>query len=250
MEEIMRIDGKVVIVTGAESGIGREIAVECAKQGASLVLAGLLVEGLEETARTIGSDRTLVVRVDICDRSAITNLITETLARFDRIDGLVANAGIALPKKPILDTLDEDWDRTVAVNLTGTFNTVIAVARALVAQGSGGSIIATGSSTALRGMTGLTPYVAAKAGVHGLMRQLALELAPHKIRVNTLVPGTTATPLARALPGHLEAAAQTLPLGSVVEPEELARYVAFALSDALPHMTGSLLCVDAGRTIA
>lgn len=246
----MRIDGKVVIVTGAESGIGRAIAESCAREGASLVLAGLSRQGLEETGQEIGADRALVVPVDICDRPAVAKMIADALAHFGRLDAVVANAGIALPKRPVLETPDEDWDRTISVNLTGTYNTVLAAARALVAQGAGGSILATGSSTALRGMAGLTPYVAAKAGVHGLLRQLALELAPHRIRVNTLVPGTTATPLALSLPGHLEAAAQALPLGSVVAPEELGRYVAFALSDAMPHMTGALLCVDSGRTIA
>lgn len=246
----MRIDGKVAIVTGAESGIGRAIAESCAREGASLVLAGLSRQGLEETGQEIGADRALVVPVDICDRPAVAKMIADALAHFGRLDAVVANAGIALPKRPILETPDEDWDRTISVNLTGTYNTVLAAARALVAQGAGGSILATGSSTALRGMAGLTPYVAAKAGVHGLLRQLALELAPHRIRVNTLVPGTTATPLALSLPGHLEAAAQALPLGSVVTPEELGRYVAFALSDAMPHMTGALLCVDSGRTIA
>lgn len=246
----MRIDGKVVIVTGAESGIGRAIAESCAREGASLVLAGLSRQGLEETGQEIGADRALVVPVDICDRPAVAKMIADALAHFGRLDAVVANAGIALPKRPFLETPDEDWDRTISVNLTGTYNTVLAAARALVAQGAGGSILATGSSTALRGMAGLTPYAAAKAGVHGLLRQLALELAPHRIRVNTLVPGTTATPLALSLPGHLEAAAQALPLGSVVTPEELGRYVAFALSDAMPHMTGALLCVDSGRTIA
>lgn len=246
----MRIDGKVVIVTGAESGIGRAIAESCALEGALLVLAGLSQAGLAETAQSIGADKALTVPVDICDRPAVADMVERSFRRFGRLDAVVANAGIALPRTSILDLAEADWDRMISVNLTGTYNTVVAAARALVAQGEGGSIIATGSSTALRGMTGLTPYVAAKAGVHGLMRQLALELSPHRIRVNTLVPGTTATPLARALPGHLEAAAQALPLGSVVEPEELGRYVAFALSDAMPHMTGALLTVDSGRTIA
>lgn len=246
----MRIDGKVIIVTGAESGIGRAIALACADQGARLVLAGLDTAGLEETAALIPEADRLVAPVDICDRPALAAMVRAAAARFGALDAIVANAGIALPKTPVLELADDAWDKVISVNLTGTWNTIIAGARLLVAQGRGGSIIATGSSTALRGMPGLTPYVAAKAGVHGLVRQLALELAPHRIRVNTLVPGTTATPLALALPGHLEAAAAALPMGEVVAPEELGRYVAFALSDALPHMTGSMLCVDSGRTIA
>ncbi|MNL64054.1 3-alpha-(or 20-beta)-hydroxysteroid dehydrogenase [compost metagenome] len=99
-------------------------------------------------------------------------------------------------------------------------------------------------------MPGLMAYVAAKAGIHGMMRLLALELAPHRIRVNTLVPGTTATALAQSNPGHIERAAASLPMGEVAEPSELGRYVAFAISDALPHMTGAQLTVDSGRSIA
>lgn len=245
----MRIDGKVVIVTGAESGIGRAIALACAEQGAWLVLAGLDAAGLHETAARTDAKSTMVQVTDICDRAQVAALIAGAQARFGRLDAVVANAGIALPKTPLLELDDAQWDRVVAVNLTGTYNTVIAAARALVAQGQGGSIIATGSSTAVRAMAGLTPYTAAKSGVHGLMRQMALELAPQGIRVNTLVPGTTATPLARALPGHLDAARSALPMGAPVEPEELARYVAFALSDAMPHMTGAELRVDSGRMV-
>lgn len=246
----MRLDEKVVVVTGAESGIGRAIALACAEQGARLMLAGLDAEGLAQTAALAGMAETACQPTDICARDQMAGLISETLARFGRLDAMVANAGVALPKTPVLELDDAQWDRVVAVNLTGTWNTVIAAARALVAQGEGGSIIATGSSTALRSMAGLTPYTAAKAGVHGLMRQMALELAPYRIRVNTLVPGTTATPLARALPGHLEAAAAALPMGAPVQPEELGRYVAFVVSDAAPHMTGALLRVDSGRTVA
>ena len=246
----MRIDGRIVVVTGAESGIGRAISLACAAQGARLALVGLDVRGLEETAALAEGAQCLVQPVDICDRAAVAALFDRVEEEFGGLDAAVANAGVALPKTPVLELDDAAWDKVVAVNLTGTYNTVIAAARRLVEQGKGGSIIATGSSTALRGMEGLTPYVAAKAGVHGLMRQLALELAPHRIRVNTLVPGTTATALARAMPGHLEAAASALPMGEPVEPEELGRYVAFALSDAMPHMTGSMLCVDSGRVIA
>ncbi|MDI6028597.1 SDR family NAD(P)-dependent oxidoreductase [Corticibacterium sp. UT-5YL-CI-8] len=246
----MRIDDKVVVITGAESGIGRAIAVACAAQGARLALAGLDRSGLRETADLAGGNDSLIVPVDICDRAVVAQLYDKINAKFGQLDAVVANAGITLPKMSVLDMNDGDWDKMVSVNLTETYNTVIVGARRLVAQGRGGSIIATGSSTVLRGMAGLTPYIATKAGVHGLMRQLALELASHRIRVNTLVPGTTATALARSLPGHLEAAITALPMGEPVEPEELGRFVAFALSNAMPHMTGSNLCIDSGRIIA
>ena len=246
----MRLDGKVVVVTGAESGIGRAIAKACAIQGASVVLSGLNTEGLSQSAAGMADGRTTICPVDIRLRASVDELFRHAMDHFGRIDAVVANAGVAPPKKPALEVTDEEWNSSISVNLTGTYNTVTAAGRILVAQGKGGSIIATGSSTAVRAMPGLLAYSAAKAGLHGLMRQLALELAPYKIRVNTLVPGTAATELARAMPGHLEHAATVLPMGEVVEPDELGRYVAFAISDAVPHMTGAMLSVDSGRTIA
>lgn len=249
----MQLDNKVVVVTGAESGIGREIALSCAEAGANLVLSGLSEDGLQETAAALRSRTGLVPLVqlaDITDPQAITVMLDEAGIHFGKVDAVVANAGIMTPQKPLIEVSADEWHRSISVNLTGTFNTVQAAARLLIKQGAGGSILATGSSTAIRGMSGLSAYVSAKAGIHGLMRILALELAAHRIRVNTLVPGTTATALAQSIPGHLERAAQALPLGEAVSPRELGRYVAFALSDALPHMTGSLLTVDSGRIIA
>lgn len=248
----MRIDGKVIVVTGAESGIGRSIATECALQGASVVAVGIQPEGLAETADAIAraDGKATWVKADIRSPEEIDAAYERAFDTFGTIDGVVANAGVAGERIAATEVELEDWERIIAVNLTGTFNTVSAAARRLIARGKGGSILATGSSTAVRSMSGLVAYSAAKAGVHAMMQTLALELAPHRIRVNTIVPGTTATPLTRSMPGHLEAIAKTLPMGEVVEPEEIARYVAFALSDALPHLTGSLLKVDSGRTIA
>ena len=250
----MRIDGKVVVVTGADGGIGREIALCSAESGAQLVLSGLSAEGLIATKKAIASlpdaQEAMCLPVDITDRDAVNAVLDSAQRAFGRIDAVVANAGIITPQKSALDITEQEWQQTINVNLTGTFNTVQAAARLLVAQGHGGTIIATGSSTAVRVMPGFLPYVTAKAGIHGMMRLLALELAPHRIRVNTLVPGTTATPLAQSIPGHLEKAASALPMGEVVEPKELGRYVAFVISDALPHMTGAQLTVDSGRSIA
>lgn len=250
----MRIDGKIVVLTGAEGGIGREIAVCCAEAGAQLVLSGLSAEGLSETKEAIAglpdASEAVCFQVDITNRDAVNAMLDSVQKAFGRIDAVVANAGIITPQTSVLDITERDWQQNIAVNLTGTFNTVQAAARLLVAQGHGGTIIATGSSTAVRVMPGFLPYVTAKSGIHGMMRLLALELAPHHIRVNTLVPGTTATALAQSISGHLEKAASSLPMGEVVEPKELGRYVAFAISDAVPHMTGAQLIVDSGRSIA
>lgn len=247
----MLLVGKVVVVTGAESGIGKATAEACAAQGASLVMAGLDTDRLMEAAAAIEATAgaALAMPTDIRNAEAVARLFNTALDRFGRIDGVVANAGIIGSRKSAVELTLEDWRRVLDVNLTGTFLTVMEAARVLVRQGQGGSIIATGSSTALRPVPGLLPYVASKGGVHALMHALALELAPHRIRVNTLVPGTTATDATRAMPGYLDQVAQSLPMGEVVDAAELGRYVAFALSDQLPHLTGAHLKIDAGRTL-
>lgn len=247
----MDLSGKVVVVTGAESGIGRAIAEAVAAAGGAVVLAGIAADRLAEAAGGLSADgrSVLAVPTDVRDPAAVAHLFEAACARFGRIDAAVANAGIIGARKAVTDLTPADLAEVLAVNLTGTFLTLAEGARRLIAQGEGGSLMATGSSTALKPVPGLAPYAASKGGVHALMHALAVELAPWRIRVNTLVPGTTATDATRAMPGYLDEVARALPLGAVTEPEELARYAVFALSDAAPRMTGSLLKIDAGRTL-
>lgn len=247
----MDLSGKVVVVTGAESGIGLAIAQAAGEAGARVVLAGIAAAPLAAATEEVveAGAEALAVPTDVRDPKAVAHLMETACARFGQIDAAVANAGILGARKAIVDLEPEDLAQVLAVNLTGTFLTLAAAARCLISQGGGGSLIATGSSSALKPVPGLAPYAASKGGVHALMQSLALELAPWRIRVNTLVPGTTATAATRAMPGYLDEVARSLPLGSVTEPEELARYVVFALSDAAPHMTGTLLKIDSGRTL-
>jgi NAD(P)-dependent dehydrogenase (short-subunit alcohol dehydrogenase family) len=247
------LQGKVVIVTGAESGIGRCIALECARVGASVCVAGLVADELENTVSQIsdlGQARGLAVRTDISDCAQVDALIAAADRAFGRIDAVVANAGIIALGGQVHEISLEDWRRTIEVNLTGTFLTVAAGARYLIKQGHGGSILATGSSTAIRVLPGACAYIASKGAVHALMQAMALELGPYKIRVNTIVPGQTNTPALRAIPGSREKAESNLPLREIAEPEEMGRLVAFAISDAALHMTGVQLKIDSGRTIA
>lgn len=252
------LHGKAIVVTGAESGIGREIARACAAAGARVAVAGLQVSGLHETIALIAADaaagerplpESFAMATDVSDQARVRALFDEVLARFGTLDGAVCNAGVINRRANATELRLEEWQRTIAVNLTGTFLTLSEAARVMLAQGCKGSLIATGSSSAIRGITGMLPYIASKAGVHAMVQALALELGPHGIRVNTLVPGTTETSLTLNMPGYLAEAASQLPMREVVQAAELARFVLFALSDAAPHMTGTLLKIDSGRTI-
>jgi len=250
---MISLTGKVVVVTGAASGIGRAIALTCAELGASLCLADIDGAALERTqveVDALGCAPALACPTDIGDPGQIDRLFEAVDARYGRLDAAVANAGIVAQTGMAHQTSLVDWNRMLAVNLTGTFLTVSAAARYLIRQDRGGSILATGSSTALRVMAGGAAYIASKGAVHALMQAMAVELGPYRIRVNTIVPGTTDTPPLQAVPDVLRRAAESAPLGEVAEPVELARLVAFALSDAAPHMTGSHLKIDSGRTIA
>jgi len=246
-----RLAGKVIVVTGAESGIGRAIALSCAAAGACIVASGLAEPALAETVGRIraAGGAADAFCCDVRDAPRVATLFGEAVRRHGRIDAAVANAGVIGQQQALVDLAPDDFRAMLETNLVGTFQTVQAAARVLVAQGRGGSIVATGSSSVLRPAPRLAAYAASKGGVHAMMQAIAVELAPHRIRVNTLVPGTTATDATRALPGYLEKVAASLPLGEVVTVEELGEYVAFVLSDACPHLTGSLLKLDSGRTI-
>ncbi|CAB3779962.1 SDR family NAD(P)-dependent oxidoreductase [Pararobbsia alpina] len=246
------LKSKSVVVTGAESGIGRAIALRCASLGAKVCAAGYDAAGLRETvalAELSNGGRIIDFQLDIRDTAAIAAMYETTRVEFGQLDAVVANAGV-VALSPFEEVQLADWERIISVNLTGTFQTLWHGAKMLIEQGRGGSLIATGSSSAVRVIPNAVAYVASKGGVHAMMEALALDLGKYKIRVNTLVPGQTATPPLRAIPGYLENAASVLPLREVTEPEELGWLVAFAISDLTPHMTGSHLKIDSGRTIA
>lgn len=182
---------------------------------------------------------------DVADRAALTAAVASTAQALGPFDGVVANAGILPPPVPA-DRLDwGEWDRVLAVNLTGAVATLVA---ALPHLADGASLLATGSSLAIRPRPERLAYVAAKAGLHAAARALALELAPRGIRVNVVAPGLTDTPMVHAIPGHVETGLPDVPLGALATSDEVAALVVHLLSDVARSTTGAVFSVDGGRT--
>lgn len=242
-----RLAGRVVLVTGAESGIGRATALRAAGEGADIAAIGLDRAALDELideVRAMGN-RAEAGTADVSDAGALEAAVSELVSGLGPLDVAHANAGI-LTAAATIDDLDLDaWNRVLAVNLTGVMLTF----RAAVPRfgPNGGLLLATGSSLALRPGTGLLPYVAAKAGVHAIARSLAIELAPRKIRVNVIAPGLTETPMTVGIPGHIERGLPGVPLGELVSASDVAALAVHLMGDEARSVTGSVFSIDGGR---
>jgi len=243
-----RLAGQVVLITGAESGIGRETALRAAQEGADIAAVGLnrhALDSLIEQVRTLG--RRAEARVaDVSDAGALTTAVDQLVLELGSLHVAHANAGILIPATTLSELDLEDWNRVLAVNLTGVLVTFRA-AFPHFAPG-GGLLLATGSSTAVRPGVGLLAYVAAKAGVHAIARSLALELAPRHIRVNVIAPGLTETPMSRGISGHIERGLHAVPLGEPVHASDVAALAVHLMTDEARSITGSVFTIDGGRT--
>jgi NAD(P)-dependent dehydrogenase (short-subunit alcohol dehydrogenase family) len=246
-----KLDGRVVLVTGAESGIGKSIALCCAAEGACVAIIGLNTALAEQAAGEVerAGGTAIALRGDVREQAEVEGALAATVSAFGRLDAVVANAGIAQRPAAFVDLSLEEWSSIVATNLTGTFLTLQAGARRLVEQGDGGSLLAIGSSSVFRPRGGAAiGYVAAKGGVHAMIRALTMELAPHRIRVNAIAPGMTDTPLQQSMPAHTEEGLRIVPLGELIPPDEIGALAAYMLSGDARNMTGSIVRLDAGRT--
>ncbi len=247
----MRFVGKVVLVTGGSSGIGRATAIAFAREGARVVVGYRSVEGGEATVRTIkdhGGDA-VFVPCDVTRGPAIESLVATAIKTYGRLDVAFNNAGISGPMASIADYPSADWDSVIATNLTGVWLSMKYELAVMLPQGSG-SIVNMAGAFGLIGFPKLSAYVAAKHGVIGLTKTAALECAKSGVRVNAVCPGVTRTPMVEAVTGG-DAAAETafaslMPMGRIATPEEIAAAVLWLSSDDASFVTGHPLAVDGG----
>ncbi len=246
------LKGKVAIITGARRGMGKADALAFAKNGAKVVVADISREECELVVDEIKKNggEGLAVKCDVTDKKEIEEMVKKTVDKFGKVDILVNNAGIC-QFKPFLELTEEEWDRTLDINLKGYFLCAQTVAKEMVKQKSGTivNIASVVMGQIGMGMAGLAHYSASKGGIAALTKTLALEFAPYNIRVNAIAPGAIDTPMAastKADPKVLEATLAMIPLHRMGKAEEIANTVLFLTSDASSYVTGSIVVVDGG----
>jgi NAD(P)-dependent dehydrogenase (short-subunit alcohol dehydrogenase family) len=249
-----RLGGKVAIITGSASGMGRAGAIMFAAEGAAVVVSDLNVEGGEATVRDCKErgGRAVFQRANVSEQAEVKALVARALKEYGRLDTMWNNAGIGGAVGPLEEITVEDWDRSQGVLLRGVFLGIKHSVPEMRKVG-GGSIISTSSIAGIRGYVGLHAYCAAKAGVVNLTRSAALELAKDKIRVNCICPGGINTPiLHRNQPGMKEAVEDFLatmqPIPRAGHPEDIAAMALFLASDESTFVTGQAMIVDGGVT--
>ncbi len=245
------LHGKIAIVTGGTSGIGRDTAVLFAKAGAKVVVAGRReAEGKEtlDLVRAAGGDG-LFVKTDVSRAAEVRALVLKTVEKFGRLDVAFNNAGIEGSWSPIAEQSEEDWDRTIDINLKGVWLCLKYEIQQMLKQGGGGAIVNMASVAGLIGSAGAATYCASKHGVMGLTKSAALETARSGIRINVVCPAVVETPMGERLWGTPEAKKFALglhPIGRFGTPMEISEAVVWMCSDRASFMTGQSLVLDGG----
>ncbi len=247
------LEGKVAIVTGGASGIGRAVVHALAKEGAKVTIADMNLESAEEVAGDVvrAGGSSIAIKTDVSSSKDVASMVQETLGKFGVIDILVNTAGIGAGAM-VQDLTEEEWDRVININLKGTFLCSQAVIKQMIERKSG-RIVNFASGQWFRPTLMSAPYGASKGGVVSFSKSLALEVAGHGINVNVVVPGFTNTAMTRRIFGEgdaLEKGAESLglipPRGQIAQPEDIADVVLFFVSHASRHVVGQTLHVNGG----
>jgi NAD(P)-dependent dehydrogenase (short-subunit alcohol dehydrogenase family) len=246
----MKCAGKVALVTGAQQGIGRAMALEFAASGADVAINWL---DDEAAAREVAGEvrgrgrRAMLVKADVAQIEQTQAMVVAVEQELGPIDVLINNAGV-FPRVPFLEMTESNWDHVLGINLKGSCFCAQAVVKAMVSGGRPGVIVNLTSGAAFRSSPRGVHYVASKGGVVSMTRAMALELTPHRIRVNAIAPGLTDTAQPRygSSEAELAAAAQAIPFGRMARPEEIARAAVFLASDDAGFVTGQILHVNGG----
>jgi len=246
------LKGKVAIITGARRGMGRTHALTLAKAGAKVVVADISQEDCEKVVKEIEKEggEALAVKCDVAKKEEVDEMVKKTVEKWGKVDILVNNAGIA-QFKPFLELTEEEWDRTLDINLKGYFLCAQAVAKEMAKQKSGRIIniasVAMGQMGI--GFPNIAHYCASKGGIGGMTEALAVELAPYNITVNAIAPGMIETPMIDPMkqdPKMMEAMLARVPIHRVGSPQEVSNLVLFLASNESSYMTGSMVVIDGG----
>jgi NAD(P)-dependent dehydrogenase (short-subunit alcohol dehydrogenase family) len=247
-------EGKVALVTGGATGIGYETALRFSTEGAKVVIADINETDGEAAVAAINGNggEAIFVRTDVTKSADVQAMVERTVARFGRLDAAFNNAGTPGGFTTVVDCTEEEWNRTIALNLTSVWLCMKYEIPAMLASG-GGAIVNTASEAANHPAPHMVSYVATKAGVVGLTRSAALDFAPQNIRVNALLPGPTVTPMllkgTEGLDRSLDAFGARLPIGRVGQPREQADVVIFLASEQASFVTGLAVSVDGGLNL-
>jgi len=256
-DSIFDLKGKVALVTGASSGLGRHFAITLAKAGASVAACARRADRLAATVAEIearrksGSGRALGVAMDVTDADSVARAFDAVAGELGTVTVLINNAGVA-EGKAALDVTEEDWDRVLDTNLKGAWTVAQAAARRMAAANTGGVIVNIASVLGLRVSKGVLPYAVSKAGLIQMTKALALELARHDIRVNAIAPGYMETDINREYLKSDDArkTIRNVPMRRVGDLDELTGPLLLLASDASAYMTGAVLAVDGGHLVS